>query len=123
VPTTDEDRAQLALTPEDCLRLLRGAAIGRLAYTSAALPAIRPVSFRLREEGVLIPARVGGALVHAVRGAVVAFQTDDFDSATRTGWSVTVVGPSLVLRGQGPGLCLIAVRLGVVRGWRTFAIA
>jgi hypothetical protein len=27
----------------------------------------------------------------------VAFEVDDFDSATRTGWNVTVIGPSSVV--------------------------
>jgi len=117
VPTTDEDRAHEALGRDECLRLLGSAGIGRLAYTQAALPAIRPVSFLLRGADVLIPVRIGSPLADAVRGAVVAFQTDFYDGAARTGWSVTIVGASRVWR--RPGRCLIAIRLGQVEGWRT----
>jgi hypothetical protein len=120
VPTTDEDRAHEALGREECLRLLGSAGIGRLAYTRAALPAIRPVSFFLRNGDVVIPVRTGSPLVDAVRGAVVAFEADVYDSGARTGWAVTIVGTSHVLHdGLAPDLRLISVRLGLVEGWRT----
>jgi uncharacterized protein len=122
VPTTDRDRESQAIGTEECLRLLASTGIGRLAYTEAALPAIRPVSFRIREDDVLIPASRGSRLVRAIRGAVVAFQVDSYDGTARPGWSVTVVGPSRVITGgssEAPGACLIAVQLGLVRGWRT----
>jgi hypothetical protein len=124
VPTTDHDGPSRLLGREECLNLLGTAGIGRLAYTEAALPAIRPVFFSLRAGSVVIPTQAGSPLVEAMRGAVVAFEADDYDDAERTGWSVTVVGPSRVL-GAGPGQhsgpdrCLIAVQLGIVRGWRT----
>lgn len=130
MPTTDADRAHQTLSHEECLRLLGSTAIGRLAYTQAALPAVRPVSFTLSGEEVLIPVRVGSALADAVRGAVVAFEADVYDDVARTGWTVTVVGPSCVLEGRPPARtldgaarpgdpCLIAVHVGLVRGWRT----
>lgn len=124
MPTTDDDRVHERLGHEECLRLLSTTGIGRLAYTQSALPAVRPVSFLLRADAVLIPARAGSPLVDAVRGAVVAFETDRYDEADRTGWTVTVVGPTRLLAGvSGPGaaaeLCAIAVRLDLVQGWRT----
>ena len=124
MPTTDDDRTHELLGHAECLRLLGTAGIGRLAYTSAALPAIRPVSFSLRGDDVLVPAVRESPLVAALRGAVVAFEADDYDPGTRTGWAVTVVGHSRVLDGSGraaspPGSCLIAVQVGLVEGWRT----
>jgi uncharacterized protein len=134
VPTTDGDRVHAVLDDVECRMLLGAAVIGRLAYTECALPAVRAVSFAVRDGEVLIPAHAGSTLVTAVRGAVVAFQTDSFDDA-RTGWSVTVVGPSrvvsdpallaaLVRFGSPAGAgaaerCVIAVRLDLVRGVRT----
>lgn len=118
MPTTDPDRAQEALALEECLRLLGTTGIGRLAYTQSALPAVRPVTFTLDGDDVLIPARAGSPLVCAVRGAVVAFQSDAYDPAARTGWTVTVVGPGRVRDGRA-GHCFLAVALGMVRGWRT----
>jgi nitroimidazol reductase NimA-like FMN-containing flavoprotein (pyridoxamine 5'-phosphate oxidase superfamily) len=126
VPTTDSDRQHELLVPDDCLRLLATTGIGRLAYSQGALPAVRPVSYCIRGGEVLIPALLGSPLLQAVRGSVVAFEADDYDEATRTGWTVTVVGPSRVLDGNrgeplGAGSCLISVAPGLVRGWRTSA--
>ena len=126
MPTTDDDRAHEVLGHDECLRLLGTASIGRLAYTRAALPAIRPVSFSVQGQDVLVLTPRESPLLAAVRGAVVAFETDDYDPGTRTGWAVTVVGPSRVLDTGGAdasplGSCLIAVQVGLVEGWRTTA--
>ncbi|MGY1808320.1 pyridoxamine 5'-phosphate oxidase family protein [Blastococcus sp. SYSU D00669] len=125
MPTTDEDRVHQALGYDECLRLLGTAGIGRLAYTRSALPVVRPVSFTLREDDVVIPVRLGSPLLDSVRGAVVAFEADAYDPAERTGWTVSVVGPSRILpaadlpRGTTLDVCLVTVLLGVVQGWRT----
>jgi hypothetical protein len=129
VPTTDHDLTQQELSHAECLQLLAAPGIGRLAYTEAALPAVRPVSFALHGEEVLIPARTRSGLVDAVRDAVVAFETDAFDPQRRTGWAVTAVGPARVLDGAPPGsgrdadlpagCCLIAVQVILLQGWRT----
>jgi len=133
VPTTDEDRAQESLSECEARRLLTTVAIGRLAFTTAALPDIQPVSFALHDGQVVIPARRGSRLVDAVRGAVVAFQADAYD-ARRNGWSVTVVGASRVVTdpvhvtelnalyaapgATTPNRCYVAVALQLVRGYR-----
>jgi hypothetical protein len=122
VPTTDQDLVHESLSVGDCLRLLGSAGIGRLAYTQAALPAVRPVTFTLGGDDVLIPVHAGSPLVGAVRGAVVAFEADAYD-AGRAGWTVTVVGPSRVVAADGPGGCVIAVHMGLIRGWRTDGVA
>ena len=132
--TADEDRLYEALDDATCRQLLGTARTGRLGFTDGALPAILPVPFALRDEHVIIPARQGSSVVSAVRGAVVAVQVDSYDAVTRTGWSVTVLGPTrlLSLAEDVSGLeelefaslppaaqrCYIAVRLGLVRGWR-----
>jgi hypothetical protein len=122
VPSTDLDRAHLALDEQESIDLLRTTTIGRIAYSQAALPAIRAVSYSLLDESLVIPARAGSSLAQATRGAVVAFEADSYDPAARTGWSVSVVGPSRVVpvdRSEDPDSCLIVVQLGLVRGWRT----
>ncbi|MGY1605032.1 pyridoxamine 5'-phosphate oxidase family protein [Geodermatophilus sp. SYSU D00815] len=125
MPTTDVDRAHEPLDQAECLRLLGTTRIGRLAYTRSALPVVRPVSFRLREGDVVIPARLGSPLLDAVRGAVVAFEADAYDDEGRTGWTVSVTGPSRVVQRAPdpvcPLECVIAVRITLVQGWRTTA--
>jgi uncharacterized protein len=134
VATTDEDRLREVLDEAECRRLLATTQAGRLGFTDAALPAIDPVSFTVEDGHVLIPARMGSPVVDAVRGSVVALQADTYDPDARTGWSVTVVGPSRIithpgkvpdLHGMGasarPALldsCYISIQMGLLRGWR-----
>jgi uncharacterized protein len=92
-----EDREVEVLDEAECLRLLTTAAIGRVAFTEGALPAVQPVSFLLGDAEVYIPTPPGSKLAAASRGAVVAFAVDDVDAHGRTGWNVTVVGPSRVI--------------------------
>jgi hypothetical protein len=93
---------------------------------------IVPAPFTLDEDSLVIPARQDHWVVRAVRGSVVAFAVDVYDVDVRTGWGVTVVGPSrVVLRPfpaadvsvrtvlpQEPPRCSIVVQLGLLRGWR-----
>lgn len=95
----------------ECRRLLAGAVIGRLAYTEGALPAIQPLHFTLYRGRVLIPTSAGSKVAAASRGAVVAFEVDDFDVESRTGWNVTVVGPAQVV--SAPAEVAVLDRLGV----------
>ncbi|WP_158580005.1 pyridoxamine 5'-phosphate oxidase family protein [Geodermatophilus marinus] len=133
MPTTDPDRLVELLDHGECRDLLAGVRIGRLGFTCDALPAIQPVTFRLHGDRVVIPARAGSRMVPGTRGAVVAFQADAFDAETRTGWTVTVVGPArsvtdpvdvAALDGlPWPGALrpdrrYICVELGMVSGWR-----
>jgi hypothetical protein len=55
------------------------------------------VNFTVDEQGVVIRTGVGSSFTAAVRNSVVAFQVDEFDSAARTGWSVTVTGHALAV--------------------------
>jgi nitroimidazol reductase NimA-like FMN-containing flavoprotein (pyridoxamine 5'-phosphate oxidase superfamily) len=134
---TEHYRRLEVLDAEECRRLLGRAVIGRLAYTEGALPAIQPVHFTMQAGRILIPTRVGSKVAAASRGAVVAFEVDDFDPRTRTGWNVTVVGqahvlsdPAEVARLEALGIrawapadvpCFVTVDLALVRGRRIVA--
>ena len=85
----------------ECLRLLATAPVGRIVYTRQALPAVEPVNFMLHDGSVVIRTDAGGKLAAATRHAVVAFQADDLDPATQSGWSVTVVGQCLEVTSAG----------------------
>lgn len=80
------------LDRDDCLRLLASSSLGRVGVTSGALPTVLPVNFRLRDDEVLIRTSTGSKLDAAIRGAVVAFEVDDFDPLEHSGWSVVVTG-------------------------------
>ncbi|MEO6317928.1 MAG: pyridoxamine 5'-phosphate oxidase family protein [Acidimicrobiales bacterium] len=80
------------LDRSECLRLLSQASLGRVAFTSGALPCVLPVSFQLDDERILVRTRSGGRLDLALRGSVVAFEVDDLDADAHTGWSVSLTG-------------------------------
>jgi nitroimidazol reductase NimA-like FMN-containing flavoprotein (pyridoxamine 5'-phosphate oxidase superfamily) len=90
---TETDRNGLeVLDRETCLRLLGSARLGRIGLTSGALPLILPVNFCLVDEEIFFRTGVGTKLDAATRGTVVAFEVDDHDALSHTGWSVVVTG-------------------------------
>lgn len=76
----------------ECLQLLRSVSLGRIGITVGALPMILPINFRVDGERILFRTGVGTKLDAATRGAVVAFEADDFDALYHSGWSVVVTG-------------------------------
>ncbi|BCM72183.1 MULTISPECIES: pyridoxamine 5'-phosphate oxidase family protein [Streptomyces] len=82
----------------DCLRLLGRVPVGRVVYTQRALPAVLPVNFRLDADfSVVLRTSAGSELARAVDGAVVAFEADEYDTVTHSGWSVVVTGRAAVV--------------------------
>jgi nitroimidazol reductase NimA-like FMN-containing flavoprotein (pyridoxamine 5'-phosphate oxidase superfamily) len=80
------------LDREESLRLLGTAVVGRIGITSRALPVVLPVNFRFDGRHVLIRTGIGTKLDAATDHAVVAFEVDQIDAETETGWSVVVTG-------------------------------
>ena len=67
------------LDRDECLRLLALATLGRIGFTSGALPTVLPVNFHLDRERILVHTARGGRLDAALKNAVVAFEADEFD--------------------------------------------
>ncbi|MEV6016998.1 MULTISPECIES: pyridoxamine 5'-phosphate oxidase family protein [unclassified Streptomyces] len=81
------------LDRQECLRLLAKVPVGRVVYTRQALPAVLPVNFRLdTDDSVVLRTSSDSELVRAIDGVVVAFEADEFDAESRSGWSVVVTG-------------------------------
>lgn len=80
------------LSRGEAVALLGTREVGRLVYTRRALPAVTPVNYAVRDGAIWIWTGSAPSLARALRGAVVAFQVDDLEQSTRTGWSVTVTG-------------------------------
>lgn len=80
------------LTYDECLRRLDAAAIGRVAITEHAMPAIVPVNFVRSGHRILFRTEPDGMLAHGCDRTVVAFEIDGVDPSGRAGWSVLVVG-------------------------------
>jgi nitroimidazol reductase NimA-like FMN-containing flavoprotein (pyridoxamine 5'-phosphate oxidase superfamily) len=81
-----------ALSVDECLDLLTRARVGRVVFTLGALPAVVPVTFVLASDAIITRTAEDTRLANAADGAVLAFQADDLDPLTRTGWSVVVTG-------------------------------
>jgi hypothetical protein len=127
-------RLLAALDEAECRRLLATTSIGRVAFTEGAMPAIQPASFAVSGNDVLIPTGLGSKMAAGSRGAVLAFEVDDYDLTERTGWNVTVIGPSRLISDPShvtalnalgvlpwaPATthCYIALHMAVVRGRR-----
>lgn len=80
------------LDVSQCYELLGTDSVGRIVYTDGAMPAITPINYVLEGHHVVFRTAAGSRLARAVSGAVVAFEVDQLDRATRTGWSVVVTG-------------------------------
>ena len=89
------------LEREECLRLLATATLGRIALTEGALPVVLPVNFHVAADHILIRTSRGTKLDAATRNAVVAFEVDEIDPLSHTGWSVMVTGVAKELSDPG----------------------
>lgn len=91
----ETDRSALEHLPaRECLQLMAWVPVGRIIYTRNALPAAELVNFAMDRGDIVIRTAYSGKLAVAIGNAVVAFEADDVDYASHTGWSVTVVGRS-----------------------------
>ena len=87
------------LERQECMRLLAKVPVGRIVHTRQALPAVLPVNFSLDSDGaVLLCTSAASELARAVDGTVVAFEADEVDAVTHSGWSVVVTGAATVVR-------------------------
>ena len=75
----------------ECLALLARHTVGRVGLLVDGRPEVLPVNFALDGETVLFRTAEGSPLTKAASTSV-AFEVDDIDQATSTGWSVVVHG-------------------------------
>lgn len=84
----------------ECLRLLDGADVGRLAGTYGALPVVLPVGYALDGDSVVIETGRGTTLDFATSGSVVAFEVDNLHERGGAGWTVMVTGMAREVQGR-----------------------
>ncbi len=66
--------------------------VGRLIFTVNALPTVRPMNFALVEGLIALRTAASTTVARRADGMIVAFQADELEAATSSGWSVTVTG-------------------------------
>jgi uncharacterized protein len=87
------DAEGVEVLPEgECLRLLTTQPVGRLVFHEEGLPAVRLVNFVVADGTVVFRTAGGQTYDAARRGDVVAFEVDEYDIDTHSGWTVTAVG-------------------------------
>jgi nitroimidazol reductase NimA-like FMN-containing flavoprotein (pyridoxamine 5'-phosphate oxidase superfamily) len=88
------------LAEEECLRLVSGQEVGRIAFTGRFGPTVLPVNYRLFEGTIVFRTGADSPLDEDLRTGIahaeykVAFEIDEIDAATRQGWSVLIQGPA-----------------------------
>jgi nitroimidazol reductase NimA-like FMN-containing flavoprotein (pyridoxamine 5'-phosphate oxidase superfamily) len=74
------------------MALLGSHTIGRVGWNTMDGPQILPVTYAVRDGSIVFRTAPYGALSELRNVRQVAFEVDEFDVATRTGWSVLVRG-------------------------------
>ncbi len=85
------------ISDDECRDLLASAEIGRVIVSIDALPAALPVNHWLIDDTIVFRTAPGTKLTAALNHTVVGFEVDEIDPATRSGWSVLVIGTSNVV--------------------------
>jgi hypothetical protein len=103
VSATPPSRTLEEVGRAEAMKLLGSVTLGRVVFTSAALPAIRPVNHIVDDGEIVIRTRrlasittawaadADGQIGHEP-GLVVAYEADLLDPEVRLGWSVVVTG-------------------------------
>lgn len=132
-----EERSLEAMSHSESVELLSRSQVGRVVFTERAMPAVAPVTYVLHADSIVMHTSGDTRLAAAAaRGGVLAFEVDDIDPTSRTGWSVVVLGEPrlvtsaeerarmhLVLEPWAPGQFDVCIRLPltVVTGRRIVA--
>lgn len=91
------------LTPDECRSLLASRPVGRLAFWGPDGPTVLPVNHVLGEDGIRFRASPYGSIARFGGGEVVAFEVDETDDFTESGWSVLARGVAEVVLGPVSG--------------------
>lgn len=91
-PDTETGGVNTELRYAECLDLLRGSTVGRVALCSPAGPRIVPVNYRVAGMSLVFRTRPHGTLGTYGPGARVAFETDRIDHVYQSGVSVVALG-------------------------------
>ena len=89
-----EQRSFGSLSSEECRRRLEGGSIGRVAWNTVDGPQVLPVTYAVHNDAVVFRTAAYGPLADLRHVRRLAFEIDEFDAESRTGWSVVVVGQS-----------------------------
>ena len=79
------------LSSDECFTLLRQQVIGRLVYQDELGPAAVPVNYAVAGNTIVFRSEAGSK-VRGLHERDIAFQVDDIDTGSHSGWSVLIRG-------------------------------
>ena len=88
----DSTGSSTELSSTQCHELLATQTVGRIAFATSQGPRIVPVNFDLREGCIELHTTSYSELAVSAPDTTVAFEVDELDTQSRSGWSVVVVG-------------------------------
>ncbi|MCY7402853.1 MAG: pyridoxamine 5'-phosphate oxidase family protein [Nocardioides sp.] len=80
------------IPPPECYELLASRSVGRIAFVVDGAPSVVPVNHTVDGEDIVFRTSPHSELGRSMVQGPVAFQVDDFDDFSQTGWSVLVQG-------------------------------
>jgi uncharacterized protein len=80
------------LSEADCRELLAQHTAGRIGFMAGDGPLILPVTYQYRNGSVIFRTSPVGPLAGLVRRTSVAFEIDEINEQSKSGWSVLVLG-------------------------------
>ena len=80
------------LDPAECAAALESQQVGRVGLPVLDHPLVLPVVYALVDGDIVFRTAPGEKLIAAAVQRTVAFEVDDYDVESRTGWSVNVIG-------------------------------
>lgn len=89
----ERDRLIVEISEDECRQLLASKSVGRLAVTTDMGPEIFPVNYGVLDGSIVFWTGPGTKWDHAAFDHV-AFEVDDLDVESRTGWVVEAKGRS-----------------------------
>jgi uncharacterized protein len=93
MPGYSTDHAGLEILPFDkCLQLLSTVPVGRVSFLCDGELVVLPVNHAMDGQDPVFRTAHGSKLSAAESGSLVAFEADEYDERTRSGWSVLVNG-------------------------------
>jgi nitroimidazol reductase NimA-like FMN-containing flavoprotein (pyridoxamine 5'-phosphate oxidase superfamily) len=103
------------LTNDESMRLIGQAEVGRIGFTGRYGPVVLPVNYKVIDGAVVFRTEEYGTISEDLRTGIpdaeyhVAFEVDDMDPATRTGWSVLLQGAAHHVDDESERASLLAV--------------
>lgn len=90
--TARRDSALIALSEDECRRLMGTHGVGRIAISTPAGPEVLPVNYLFTGEAIAFRTAPGTPAARA-QPTRAAFEIDRIDDVMASGWSVLAVGP------------------------------